>query len=349
MVQNDGVFTYPPPYASAMEVVESPSPSGARISPTVLIIIVVLAFLFFISGVLHLLVKFLAKHRSPLRAFNDENNEISESDVLQRQLQQLFHLHDCGLDQAVIDALPVFVYKDMTGPKEPYDCAVCLSGFNDDDTLRLLPMCSHAFHTGCIDTWLLSSSTCPICRNSLFAAGYSVENPIFEYSEFGEGAGYSCSGRKTLNIQQEQQITSVTDDDEKELPVRLGKFQKSDGQVLKQEAGYGETSSSNFDGRRCYSMGSYQYIVGENQLRIPLTQDRFAQQKHFSRRKYQFDRDSSSSLEDNECKKICNAGKCESLSVSKIWMWPKENRFNGSADIEMGLPFPPLQTSALRT
>ncbi|KAJ0470439.1 hypothetical protein HanIR_Chr14g0718821 [Helianthus annuus] len=32
----------------------------------------------------------------------------------------------------------------------------------------------------------------------------------------------------------------------------------------------GETSSSNLDARRCYSMGSYEYVVGETNLRVPL-------------------------------------------------------------------------------
>ncbi|GAU36897.1 hypothetical protein TSUD_220660 [Trifolium subterraneum] len=48
---------------------------------------------------------------------------MSESDAYQRQLQQLFNLHDSGLDQAFIDALPVFIYKDIIGLKEPFDCA----------------------------------------------------------------------------------------------------------------------------------------------------------------------------------------------------------------------------------
>ncbi|MCL7039444.1 hypothetical protein MKW94_028109 [Papaver nudicaule] len=32
--------------------------------------------------------------------------------------------------------------------------------------LRLLP-CHHAFHPRCIDTWFISSSTCPVCRSDL--------------------------------------------------------------------------------------------------------------------------------------------------------------------------------------
>ncbi|PWZ45442.1 RING-H2 finger protein ATL34 [Zea mays] len=36
------------------------------------------------------------------------------------------------------------------------ECVVCLTAFEDDDDLRLLPHCSHAFHLECIDPWLQS-------------------------------------------------------------------------------------------------------------------------------------------------------------------------------------------------
>lgn len=52
---------------------------------------------------------------------------------------------------------------------ESSDCAVCLSEFEEEERLRLLPKCSHAFHVPCIDTWLKSHSNCPLCR-----AGISV-------------------------------------------------------------------------------------------------------------------------------------------------------------------------------
>ncbi|KAE8720107.1 RING-H2 finger protein ATL46 [Hibiscus syriacus] len=101
------------------------------------------------------------------------------SDALRRQLQQLLHLHDSGLDQAFIDVLPVFHYKEMVGPKEPFDCAVCLCEFSEKDN-------SHAFHINCIDTWLLSNSTCPLCIATLFTPEFSIENPVFDFDDIRE-------------------------------------------------------------------------------------------------------------------------------------------------------------------
>lgn len=50
------------------------------------------------------------------------------------------------------------------------DCSVCLTQFEDGDALRLLPKCGHAFHATCIDRWLTSHSTCPLCRAGIFPA-----------------------------------------------------------------------------------------------------------------------------------------------------------------------------------
>ena len=74
-----------------------------------------------------------------------------------------FTLYDSGLDQTFINTLPVFMYKDVVGTKESFDCAVYLCDFCEMDKLILLPTCSHAFH---IDTWLQQNLTC-LCRNSL--------------------------------------------------------------------------------------------------------------------------------------------------------------------------------------
>lgn len=70
-----------------------------------------------------------------------------------------------GLDPSVIAALPIFVYKysDQTDGAD-VECSVCLSAIEEDEPARLLPNCKHTFHAQCIDMWLHSHSTCPICR-----------------------------------------------------------------------------------------------------------------------------------------------------------------------------------------
>ncbi|XP_010550113.1 PREDICTED: RING-H2 finger protein ATL46-like [Tarenaya hassleriana] len=323
-------FAYPPAFSgtpgtvSNLPSTSSPS-SGAKVSPVVLFVIVILALLFFVSGVLHLLVRFLLKQRqsaSQSSLGSNRNRETSTSDALQRQLQQLFHLHDSGLDQAFIDALPVFQYKEIVGAKEPFDCAVCLCEFSEKDKLRLLPMCSHAFHINCIDTWLLSNSTCPLCRGTLYAPGFPIENVGFEFDDAMEEE----SRNKSVEMEEITIEKGV-------IPVRLGKFRKLNDDNPK-EAVTGETSSSNLDARRCFSMGSYEYVLGDSELRVPLSID------HQTKRDLQIKSKGESSVDgDGGERKISNMRKGESFSVSKIWLWSKKGK--SPSNNRTGIPYSP--------
>ncbi|KAL7140838.1 hypothetical protein ABFS83_08G013900 [Erythranthe nasuta] len=330
--QKDSSFTssYPPPFIPNSNFNKESQSGATKISPAVLFIIVILAVLFFISGLLHLLVRFLTKNSSPSQS--SLNLEPSgNSDALQRQLQQLFHLHDSGLDQAFIDALPVFSYKEVVGPKEPFDCPVCLCEFTETDQLRLLPMCSHAFHINCIDTWLLSNSTCPLCRATLFNPGFSIENPIFDYDDFREEDG-GCPnyGDNLFSIAQKRVEIEEVATKKGVFPVRLGKFRKleeaEEGEVL------GETSSSKLDGRRCYSMGSYQYIVGDAKLRVALNEDRIGCDKKIVEGAIKEQSCNELGDESTEGKRICIGTKTDSYSVSKIWLWSKKGKYASSSD-----------------
>ncbi|KAJ1416413.1 Zinc finger, RING-type [Sesbania bispinosa] len=72
-----------------------------------------------------------------------------------------------GVDRAVVEALPIFRFGSLRGQKNGLECAVCLTGFEDPEVLRLLPKCKHAFHVECVDTWLDAHSTCPLCRDKV--------------------------------------------------------------------------------------------------------------------------------------------------------------------------------------
>ncbi|XP_022737935.1 RING-H2 finger protein ATL46-like isoform X2 [Durio zibethinus] len=250
----------------------------------------------------------------------------SESHGLQRQLQQLFRLHDSGLDQSVIDALPVFFYKDIMGLKEPFDCAVCLCEFSDHDKLRLLPMCSHAFHIDCIDTWLLSNSTCPLCRITLSGSSFPLENPMFQ-CEYLRAISNGVESDGEIGIPCSQKPAATEDISEKRVfSVRLGKFRsindgESGGRVLQVEI-----SSSNLDARRCYSMGAYQYVVGDS-LQVTLSPGVRDEKVMEGKRE-----DGSSSIGGDAEEKRIRRIKGESFSVSKIWLWSKKSRFPASSD-----------------
>ncbi|ESW25645.1 hypothetical protein PHAVU_003G053400 [Phaseolus vulgaris] len=338
----------PLPYSSEYKKQLAPplsSSSGTRISPAIVFIFVILAVVFFISGVLHLLVRFLIRHMSS-SSISQSNRypDMSEPDPYQRQLQQLFHLHDLGLDQAFIDALPVFLYKDIIGLKEPFDCAVCLCQFSEQDMLRLLPICNHAFHIDCIDTWLLSNSTCPLCRGSLYEPGFAFENPVYDFEGLREEPGVSGSAAGeagSFNKHAENHIMSG----KRVFSVRLGKFRSSNnGEGVERGGGGGgggESSTSNLDARRCYSMGSFQYVVADSDLQVALCPNRGdgvgtsgGSVRQFKGRLDNFG-NSSTDL-DVEGKKINIARKGESFSVSKIWQWSRKDKVSSSPQNYLG-------------
>ncbi|KAL5548881.1 hypothetical protein UlMin_004112 [Ulmus minor] len=346
-----------------------------KVSPSIMLIIIILAIIFFVSGLLHLLVRFL------LRPSNRDTDDLESVTALQGQLQQLFHLHDSGVDQSYIDTLPVFHYKAIIGLKNPFDCAVCLCEFEPDDKLRLLPKCSHAFHMECIDTWLLSHSTCPLCRASLLQ-DFSPNNscsPVVLVLESGSessreitGVGEGDSGivggnsqrlygeeefgsseidlaNKSHRVETKEEETqkSVVDFGDKVVTVKLGKFRNVDG---------GEGCSTiNVDERRCFSMGSFAYVMDESSsLQVPIRTPLKKQSSNKpalplkpgqraaisecdcdSRREFDFNRiephinfdnpqTSSVISEENR-----NSNKKESFSVSKIWLRGKKENQNG--------------------
>ncbi|KAJ3702599.1 hypothetical protein LUZ61_006304 [Rhynchospora tenuis] len=75
-----------------------------------------------------------------------------------------------GLHPAIVETFPIISYKSikiLENVKGRHGCAVCLSEFENKDTLRMLPGCCHVFHPNCIGAWLDSHATCPICRSDL--------------------------------------------------------------------------------------------------------------------------------------------------------------------------------------
>lgn len=92
------------------------------------------------------------------------NSSLTAADPATASAAVDSHRTTSGIDRAVIDSLPFFRFSSLKGSRHGLECAVCLSKFHDEETLRLLPKCKHAFHVACVDRWLESHSTCPLCR-----------------------------------------------------------------------------------------------------------------------------------------------------------------------------------------
>ncbi|TYH46199.1 hypothetical protein ES332_D11G318700v1 [Gossypium tomentosum] len=128
----------------------------AHFSPSMAVIIVILIAIFFFVGLFAIYI---------WNCSNVYTNRQSICPVARRSMRGTY-----GLDTSVIETFPIMVYSEVKGHKigkEALECAVCLNKFEDDETLRLIPKCDHVFHPECIDVWLTSHPTCPVCRANL--------------------------------------------------------------------------------------------------------------------------------------------------------------------------------------
>ncbi|XP_057807544.1 RING-H2 finger protein ATL63-like [Salvia miltiorrhiza] len=70
-----------------------------------------------------------------------------------------------GQEERLAAAAAAAVF-DESSEAEQY-CSICLNDVRGGDGYRKLAECGHGFHARCIDVWLRSHSTCPLCRAQL--------------------------------------------------------------------------------------------------------------------------------------------------------------------------------------
>ncbi|KAJ8644829.1 hypothetical protein MRB53_006577 [Persea americana] len=127
-------------------------PSSYR--PSIAIVIGILAIMVSLTFLLFVYAKYC--NLTPADFFNMGDEQGQQGNQARSR--------SSGIDKAIIDTLPFFQFSSLKGSKQGLECAVCLSRFDDTEVLRLLPKCKHAFHLDCIDKWLESHSSCPLCR-----------------------------------------------------------------------------------------------------------------------------------------------------------------------------------------
>ncbi|GJM89938.1 hypothetical protein PR202_ga06168 [Eleusine coracana subsp. coracana] len=154
---------------SSSENGSDPPGVGIKVSfrPSVAIVVGIFAMIFSLTFLLLMYAKFCHPSSSSLVPAVRRQQQVSAANNEQQQQQEV---HDgAGVSKAVIESLPFFRFATLRGARQGMECSVCLSRFDDADVLRLLPRCRHAFHLDCVDRWLQSNASCPLCRAAIHA------------------------------------------------------------------------------------------------------------------------------------------------------------------------------------
>ncbi|CAH1416268.1 unnamed protein product [Lactuca virosa] len=205
----------------------SPSSSSSSTS-SVIIVMIVVSSAIIVSAAIYLLIRFLSRrcNRSFRTTFSPADDVVSDN----RNENEHVRHHVISVGNNGVESLPLFTFSSLTGNIAGGDCAVCLSKFKGIDQLRLLPLCCHAFHAQCIDAWLKSNQTCPLCRSTVNPTEDDVLNKIAAASG---GAGGRVGGNRSNSS----------------FRIEIG--------TISQRR---EPSDS---ARRSYSVGSYDYVLDD--------------------------------------------------------------------------------------
>ncbi|CAG2184061.1 unnamed protein product [Oppiella nova] len=95
---------------------------------------------------------------------NPESPEAENYEALLSLAERLGEAKPRGLARSDIEQLPSYRYKpENAHESDQTTCVVCMCDFEAKQNLRVLP-CAHEFHVRCVDKWLKTNRTCPICR-----------------------------------------------------------------------------------------------------------------------------------------------------------------------------------------
>ncbi|CAJ1854696.1 unnamed protein product [Sphenostylis stenocarpa] len=151
----------------------------------------VIMFLITLSKILkyYYLSRYNVSRRNPPILFDIRGDFTFSDDEEQEQVirqHPIWFVPTEGLQESTIDSITVYRYRKDEGLVKEIECLVCLGEFQQEESLRLLPKCSHAFHVPCIDTWLRSHKTCPLCRASIAHDAGSVGGGTESDSSFSD-------------------------------------------------------------------------------------------------------------------------------------------------------------------
>ncbi|KZV57953.1 hypothetical protein F511_12109 [Dorcoceras hygrometricum] len=209
-----------------------PTAAESSTSTSIILVIIIVASAAILSASIYILLRLLSCRF---------RRSLSTADDIVSLHAPPNRLHCHAPASSVLDSLPMFTFRSVTGNLTGGDCAVCLSKFEPHDQLRLLPLCCHAFHAECIDAWILSNQTCPLCRSTVISSDADVLDKIL-----------SADNRRTRN-------SSFRNGSSGSFRIEIGSVSRR------------RSAAEDMDGeRQSYSIGSFEYIVDDiNGYEIP--------------------------------------------------------------------------------
>lgn len=188
----------PPPFTAEKNSNSNSTQNHHHLSPYAIVLGSFLAGFFLLACYYVIIARFCG-------GWSRRNNNGSESGNSDEEFidENRFHhpvwfKEPVGLQQSVINSISVEKYQKGEKLIEGTECSVCLNEFQEEEMLRLLPKCNHAFHIPCIDTWLRSHINCPLCRAGI----------VFEVRNSGDISGISGTGIENDEIRGEERNVS---------------------------------------------------------------------------------------------------------------------------------------------
>ena len=211
-------LVYPPPSPASESSSHTKTPSKLLIVTFTVIataFLVVCYYVYYVKCSRRRSFFFANRRRSNARRISQPESTATRDEFLDEDHgpivdHHIWHINTVGLQPSIINSIAVCKYKRGEGLVEGTECSVCLNEFEEDETLRLLPKCSHAFHIPCIDTWLRSHTNCPICRAPI------VSNTA------NKGPSSSEVNTEESGVSEETQVVIVEDDGEPERETEGG-------------------------------------------------------------------------------------------------------------------------------
>ncbi|KAJ0229240.1 hypothetical protein HA466_0318020 [Hirschfeldia incana] len=153
--------------------------------------------LFLVAGLVSVSIGLLGLLRGAYKRYFVDNDDDANNDHLDHGLgtsgdHVIINITELASvsRSIIIRSIPVVDFNPRNF-EEGVECVVCLSELDEGDKAKLLPSCKHWFHAHCIDAWLDSHATCPICRTRV---------RLFQTNEPASSSNLTCSDERSADV-----------------------------------------------------------------------------------------------------------------------------------------------------